>query len=66
MNTQTAKKIEELDDVIGIADICEILSVSKSSVNRLLEGNQIKSFKVGSRRKITKKCFLDYLNTQCQ
>ena len=55
--------IKEMPSVLTIEDLALILSISKSTVYRLVTSKQIRTIKVGRTMRITKDSVIRYLNT---
>lgn len=54
--------IKEMPSVLTIEDLARILSISKSTVYRLVTSRQIRTIKVGRTMRITKDSVIRYLN----
>lgn len=52
---------KEYKDVVGVLDLCKMLSIGKNTAYKLLNSGEIKSVKVGKVHKIPKQNIIDYL-----
>jgi len=50
----------------SVADACHLLSMSRSSLNRLLKANRIRSLKEGQMRRIPATAINQYINRTCK
>ena len=49
--TSTPTPVEDLDRIVGIAELCAILSISERSLRRLLDQGKITSLNLGGSRR---------------
>ena len=66
MLTREIQLLEEYGDVLTVSDVCKILRIGKNTAYKLLQSNTIQNFKIGSVRKIPKKCLLEYIDRVTQ
>ncbi len=52
---------EAYDDVITIDELCEMLKIGKNNCYKLLKSGRIKSFKNGTKWRISKQAIIDYI-----
>ena len=56
------KHINDYPDVLTVEQVKEILQIGRRSTYRLIEANEIRHFKIGTKIRIPKQCVIDYLN----
>jgi excisionase family DNA binding protein len=57
----------EYNDILSVADVCEILLIGRNSVYDLLNRGQLKGFRVGkSNWRIPKKSLETYIVQKCR
>lgn len=54
--------LEKYNDVLTVAEISEILQVSKHLARSLIKNNNIKGFTVGREYRVSKKELVNYIN----
>lgn len=54
--------LEKYNDVLTVAEISEILQVSKHLVRSLIKNNNLKGFTVGREYRVSKKELVNYIN----
>ena len=59
-----SKHIKDYPDVLTVEEVKEILQIGRRSTYRLLETNEIRHFRIGTKIRIPKQCVIDYLNKQ--
>lgn len=52
---------EEYEDLVGIEELCSMLSIGKTMAYELLRNKQIKAFRIGRSWKIPKKSVEEYI-----
>jgi len=60
---ERAKSLNDYSPILTVADIMEILKISKPVVYKLLKNGDLKNRKIGREYKIVKSHFVDFLNT---
>lgn len=53
----------EYDDVVSVADVANMLHISKVTVYKLLKSSKIRTIKVGKRYIIPKRCVSEFLES---
>ncbi len=53
---------EEYGDVIGVKDLCKILSITKKTAYKVLEDGTIPSRKIGRQYRISKKKIEEFMS----
>ena len=53
--------LSEFSDVMTMEDLCEALHISSATASRLIRSGEIRSFRIGQRIKIPKKCVVEYI-----
>ena len=53
--------LKSYKDILSVEDLCEILSIGKNTVYRLLKSGEIKSVRIGKIYKIPKKYVKEYI-----
>ena len=61
----TDAKLEELEDLLDINDICRLTGFSSTSVLRWCRSGKLEAFMVSGKYLIPKVCFKEYLATKC-
>jgi len=62
-NNSIAKRLKDYPDILSVSDIHTILSVNPKTVYKLIDEGKIKSFRIGRLYKVTKRNFLQFLNS---
>ena len=52
---------EEYEDLVGIEELCSMLSIGKTMAYEMLRSKQIKAFRIGRSWKIPKKSVEEYI-----
>ena len=55
--------LENYQDILKPAEVCEILRIGKSSFYKLLDSGQLSAYKTGKNWKIPKTSVLKYINS---
>jgi len=53
--------LSEFSDVMTLEDLCEALHISAATASKLIRTGEIRSFRIGQRIKIPKKCVVEYI-----
>ena len=53
------------NEMISLEDLCEMLTIGKSTAYHLLKTKQIKAFKIGRIWKIPRESVSEYIQVQC-
>lgn len=55
--------LSEFSDVMTLEDLCEALHISTTTASKLIRSGEIRSFRIGQRIKIPKKCVVSYITS---